>query len=72
MIPLLKEENYNLQLVNNSWARTDSLKNIQLYQKNQIISQQTIDVSRLKKTVTITSSVAGVSILVTVLCLLLK
>lgn len=72
MIPLLKEENYNLRLINNSWARTDSLKNIQLYQKNQIISQQTIDVSRLKKTVTITSSVAGVSILVTVLCLLLK
>ena len=72
MIPLLKQENQNLQLVNQTWTRTDSLKNIQLYQKDMLISQQKIDISRLKKTTTIVGSAAGVSIVITVLCLLLK
>ena len=72
MIPLLKQENFNLQTINQTWVRTDSLKNIQLYQKDAIISQQQIDVSRLKKTITITETAAGVSIIITVLCLLLK
>ena len=72
MIPLLKQENLNLQLINQTWVRTDSLKNIQLYQRDTMISQQKIDISRLKKTATITGSVAGVSIVITVLCLLLK
>lgn len=72
MIPLLEQENRNLQLVNQTWTRTDSLKNIQLYQKDMLISQQKIDISRLKKTTTIVGSAAGVSIIITVLCLLLK
>ena len=72
MIPLLKQENQNLQLVNQTWVRTDSLKNIQLYQKDILISQQKIDISRFKKTTTIVGSAAGVSIVITVLCLLLK
>lgn len=72
MIPLLKQENQNLQLINQTWTRTDSLKNIQLYQKDMLISQQKIDISRLKKTTTIVGSAAGVSIIITVLCLLLK
>lgn len=72
MIPLLKQENQNLQLVNQTWVRTDSLKNIQLYQRDMLISQQKIDISRLKKTTTIVGSAAGVSIIITVLCLLLK
>lgn len=72
MIPLLKQENQNLQLINQTWVRTDSLKNIQLYQKDAIISKQQIDVSRLKKTAMITGTAAGVSIIITVLCLFLK
>lgn len=72
MIPLLKQENLNLQTINQTWVRTDSLKNIQLCQKDAIISQQKIDVNRLKKTITTTKTAAGVSIIITVLCLLLK
>ena len=58
--------------INKSWERTDSIKSIQLYQKNKMITEQSIDMDRLRITSKTCGTVAGVSILVTVLCLLLK
>lgn len=72
LIPLLQLENSNLIEINKSWERTDSIKSIQLYQNNKIITEQSIDMNRLKITSKTCSTIAGVSILVTVLCLLLK
>lgn len=76
IVPLLQQENSNLQTINKTWERTDSLKTVQLSTQNQIISQQTQDIERLNKSLRISTSVGGtavgLSIVVTVLCLLLK
>jgi hypothetical protein len=72
LIPLLQLENSNLMEINKSWERTDSIKSIQLYQKNKMIAEQSIDMNRLKTTSNTCGTIAGISILVTVLCLLLK
>lgn len=76
LVPLLQNENSNLQLVNESWARTDSLRTAQLYQKNQIIDQQTVEMERLRKSlnnsVKVSTTVTGISIAIAVLCLVLK
>ena len=39
LVPLLKLENSNLQSINQTWIRTDSIKTSQLNYKNQIISE---------------------------------
>ena len=76
LVPLLQQEISNLQLVNESWARTDSLKTVQLYKKNQIIDQQTVAMEEMRKTLNnslkVTGTVTGISIAITVLCLILK
>ena len=72
LIPLLQLENSKLVEINKSWERTDSIKNIQIYQKNKMITEQNIDMNRLQITSKTCGTVAGISILVTVLCLLLK
>lgn len=76
MVPLLKLENTQLREVNASWAKTDSLKTVQLSRQDQIMMQQAQDMERLKKNLKISETVSvtavGVSIVVTVLCLLLK
>ena len=62
--------------VNETWVRTDSIKTVQLYERNQMISQQAQDIEKLNKNLRISRTVGGtavgVSIIVTVLCLLLK
>lgn len=72
LVPLLRQENLNLQTINQTWVRTDSIKSAQLYQKNQIISEQLIDMDRMRKTIKVGGTVTGVSVLITVLCLILK
>lgn len=76
LIPLLQQENTNLQAINETWVRTDSLKTVQLYHQKQMISQQAQDIEQLNKSLktslTVGSTAVGVSIVVTVLCLLLK
>ena len=72
LVPLLQKENLNLQTINQTWVRTDSIKSAQLYQKNQIISEQLIDMDRMRKTIKVGGTVTGVSVLITVLCLILR
>jgi hypothetical protein len=76
LIPLLQQENAQLIEVNETWERTDSLKTVQLSHQNQIMMQQNQDMERLKKNLRISNTVGGtavgVSIIVTVLCLLLN
>lgn len=73
---MLKLENTQLREVNASWVKTDSLKTVQLYRQNQIMVQQAQDMERLNKNLKISKTIGGtavgVSIVVTVLCLLLK
>lgn len=72
IIPLLEEENSNLKTINQSWERTDSIKSTQLYQKNKMIAEQNLNIDQLKKSINISYTVTGVSVLITVLCLILK
>ena len=76
VVPLLRQENYNLQLINESWERTDSIKTVQLYNKNYIIDQQTAHIENLQKdlntSLKVAGTVTGISIAIAVLCILLK
>ena len=76
LVPLLQQENINLRIVNKSWERTDSLRRSQLYQKNQIIAQQSVELDKMEKsmntTLITTGSITGAAIIVTILCLCLK
>ena len=76
LVPLLQQENANLTQINETWIRTDSLKTVQLYKQNQMISQQAQDIEKLNKNLRISTAVGGtavgVTIVVTVLCLLLN
>lgn len=76
LVPLLQQENTNLRIVNKSWERTDSLRRSQLYQKNQIIAQQSVELDKMEKsmntTLITTGSITGAAIIVTILCLCLK
>ena len=75
-MPLLQQENANLTQINETWVRTDSIKTVQLYKQNQMISQQAQDIEKLNKNLRISTAVGGtavgVTIVVTVLCLLLN
>ena len=72
LVPLLHQENSNLQIINDTWIKTDSIKTVQIYKQNQIISEQLNSITKMKKSLTICGSVAGACIITTVLCLLLK
>ena len=76
LVPLLQQENTNLRIVNQTWERTDSLRRSQIYQKNQLISQQAREIDKMEKSMNtslaISGSVTGVAIIVTILCLCLK
>ena len=74
LVPLLRQENSNLQTINQTWIVTDSIKTEQIYKKNQIIDQQNANIEKLEKQIknatTVYSTIAGVSIIVTIICLL--
>ena len=76
IVPLLQLENTNLIAINESWERTDSVKTVQLYRQNQMLMQQTQNIEQLEKSLktslTVGGTAVGVSIIVTVLCLILN
>lgn len=76
LVPLLQQENANLRIVNQTWERTDSLRRSQIYQKNQIISQQATELDKMEKSLqtslVISGSVTGTAIIIAILCLCLK
>jgi hypothetical protein len=76
LVPLLRQENSNLTLINKSWEHTDSIKTSQLREQEQKMMKQALEVERLKKNLKVSSavggSVAGVVILAAVLSLCLK
>ena len=76
IVPLLQLENTNLIAINESWERTDSIKTVQLYRQNQMLMQQTKNIEHLEKSLktslTVGGTAVGVSIIVTVLCLILN
>lgn len=76
LVPLLKQENKNLLLVNQTWVRTDSIKTVQLNYQNQMMIQQKDAIQQLERNLqtsrTVGGTAIGVGIVVTVLCLLLK
>lgn len=76
LVPLLQIEITNLKTVNTILEKTDSIKSIQIYQQSQIITQKTNEINQLKQQFktksTVGMSVVGISLIVTVLCLLLN
>lgn len=76
LVPLLQQENSNLQVVNTTWIKTDSIRKVQLRNQEIIINQQEQDIAKMKQKVKVSAAVGGtaigVTILVTVLCLLRK
>lgn len=76
LVPLLRQENSNLMLINESWEHTDSIKTSQLREQEQKMMKQAQEVERLKKNLKVSStiggSVIGVAVLAAVLSLCLK
>lgn len=76
IIPLLKEENLNLKIINDYWYKTDSIKSLQLYQNQQIIDTQVKEIEHIQKAykdkMYILYGITGTSIIVTILCLILN
>lgn len=76
LVPLLRQENNNLTLINESWEHTDSIKTSQLREQEQKMMKQAQEIERVKKNLKITStvggSVVGVVVLAAVLSLCLK
>lgn len=75
-IPLLETEIKNLELINDSWYKTDSVKTIQLRDCKIQIDQANKSIDYLNKTIkkqrqAITYSVGG-SIIVVLICLLVN
>lgn len=72
LVPLLKLENTNLKEINKTWERTDSIKSLQINHNQKIINEQYDNIDKLEKSIKIRNTVTGTSIIVAVLCLLLK
>lgn len=76
IIPLLKEENLNLKIINDYWYKTDSVKSLQLYQNQQIIDNQVKEIEHIQKIyknkIYMLYGITGTSIIVTILCLILN
>lgn len=73
-IPLLETEIKNLELINDSWYKTDSVKTIQLRDCKIQIDQANKSIDHLNKTIKkqrLTYTVGG-SIIVVLVCLLVN
>jgi hypothetical protein len=68
----LQKENHNLQLINQSWSRTDSIKTLQIQQKNQEIFNQQKRMDKMTKGIKIGGVSTGICIVTLILCLVLK
>ena len=72
LIPLLQLENTNLQMINKSWEKSDSIKTFKLNQSNQIINKQNVDISNMKKSIEVRNTITITSIGIALLCLILR
>jgi hypothetical protein len=76
LVPLLKQENSNLQIVNETWVRTDSIRQVQLRNQQIVIDKQIQDIEKANRKTKISyavgGTVIGITIVTTVLCLLRK
>lgn len=72
LVPLLKLENTNLKEINKTWERTDSIKSLQINHNQKIINEQYESIDRLERSIKTRNTLVGTSIIVAVLCLLLK
>ena len=72
LVPLIRQENANLQLINKTWERTDSIKTYQINQQSKMIERQNENIDKLKKSIKVRNTVTGVSLITALLCLLLN
>ena len=72
LVPLIQQENYNLQTINKTWERTDSIKTSQINQQYKMIEKQNENIDKLKKSIKVRNTVTGVSLITALLCLLLN
>lgn len=75
-VPLLEHRIYNLELVNKSWEKTDSIRKVQLLNYVNIVEDKNRSISDLNKSLRRKQSIieygaAGSCVLI-LLCLLLK
>ena len=67
-----QQENANLQTINKTWERTDSIKTSQINQQYKMIEKQNENIDKLKKSIKVRNTVTGVSLITALLCLLLN
>ena len=72
LVPLIRQENANLQFINKTWERTDSIKTYQINQQSKMIERQNENIDKLKKSIKVRNTVTGVSLITALLCLLLN
>lgn len=72
LVPLIRQENANLQIINKTWERTDSIKTSQINQQYKMIEKQNENIDKLKKSIKVRNTVTGVSLITALLCLLLN
>ena len=72
LVPLIRQENANLQIINKTWERTDSIKTYQINQQYKMIEKQNENIDKLKKSIKVRNTVTGVSLITALLCLLLN
>ena len=72
LVPLIQQENANLQIINKTWERTDSIKASQINQQYKMIEKQNENIDKLKKSIKVRNTVTGVSLITALLCLLLN
>jgi hypothetical protein len=72
LVPLIQQENANLQIINKTWERTDSIKTSQINQQYKMIEKQNENIDKLKKSIKVRNTVTGVSLITALLCLLLN
>ena len=72
LVPLIRQENANLQIINKTWERTDSIKTYQINQQSKMIERQNENIDKLKKSIKVRNTVTGVSLITALLCLLLN
>ena len=72
LVPLIRQENTNLQIINKTWERTDSIKTSQISQQYKMIEKQNENIDKLKKSIKVRNTVTGVSLITALLCLLLN
>lgn len=75
-IPLLKQQITNLELINESWKQTDSIRQSQIIYCNQVIEDKNKSIEGLNKSLKRKQNVikygGTASVLTIILCLLLK